>query len=208
LPPPRHATSARCADPGGTPHPAAVPDTFDMSWTDRITGRYKAVFDSPNHADGAALYRAVSWIDQYKQVYNTERTELSPVLVLRHYGFFFAMNSEYWTQYEVGKMLKMRDERGRKWAKTNPLSVPDAAAPENRRKFSLEGFMANGGTVLVCNWSFGGATATIAKQDGLARDAAQVRARSLLLPGMILQPNGIFAALRAQEAGCRYIDAS
>ncbi|MBL8961883.1 MAG: hypothetical protein JNJ98_18625, partial [Gemmatimonadetes bacterium] len=36
---------------------------FDFSWTDRVTGKYKAVFDSPEANDGAALFRAVAWCD-------------------------------------------------------------------------------------------------------------------------------------------------
>ena len=37
---------------------------------------------------------------------------------------------------------------------------------------------------------------------------ARTRALSLLIPGVTLQPSGVFAALRAQEAGCRYLLAS
>jgi hypothetical protein len=196
------------ADPAGAVHPPVIAETWDMSWTDRMTGRYKAVFDSPDHADGAALYRAVSWTEHYKEVYGVERTELSPVLVLRHYGFFFAMNSDFWARHEIGKVIKMRDERGKKWARRNPLSVTDPAATAQARKFSLESFLTNGGTVLVCGWSFGGASQMIAKEEHLEREAARARAKEMLIPGVILQPNGIFAALRAQEAGCRYINAS
>ena len=52
------------------------------------------------------------------------------------------------------------------------------------------------------------AASQIAKKESLEKDAARARAKTLLLPGAILQPNGIFAALRAQEAGCNYINAS
>ena len=62
--------------------------------------------------------------------------------------------------------------------------------------------------MLVCGWSFGGAASQIAKKEKLDKDAARAKAKEQLLPGMILQPNGVFAALRAQEAGCAYINAS
>ena len=55
-----------------------------MSWTDRVTGKYRAVFDSPEPAEGSALYRAVAWCDMYKEVYDADRTEVSPVIVFRH----------------------------------------------------------------------------------------------------------------------------
>jgi hypothetical protein len=44
--------------------------------------------------------------------------------------------------------------------------------------------------------------------DKLDAPAALARAKEEMIPGIILQPNGIFAALRAQEAGCAYIMAS
>ena len=56
--PPRNNSSADA-------HALAVSETWDMSWTSRVTGKYKAVFNSPDASDGAALYRAVSWIEQY-----------------------------------------------------------------------------------------------------------------------------------------------
>lgn len=189
-------------------HVLPIAETWDMSWTARLSGKYKAVFDSPEAHSGAALYRAVSWCEQYKEVYGAERSEMSPVLVMRHFGFYLAMNDEYWRRYDVGKELKERDEKGGKWAKVNPIGAAVAAASPESAKFAMAGFIANGGIALACGWSFGGAASRIARQDKLERAAARERAKEMLLPGVILQPNGIFAALRAQEAGCSYILAS
>jgi hypothetical protein len=190
------------------PHALPVGEAWDMSWTSRVTGKYKAVFDSPDASDGAAIYRAVSWIEQYKEVYNAEPAELTAIVVLRHLGFYFAMNDEFWDRYEAGKHVKQRDSNGKKWAKANPLGPTVAGADEKMKKYSLAGFQAMGGIVLACGWSFGGAASQIAEKEKLEKDAARARAKSMLMPGVILQPNGVFAALRAQEAGCSYIDAS
>ena len=66
--------------------------------------------------------------------------------------------------------------------------------------------MDGGGIVLVCNVAFQQAVGRFRRADrGLSREAALDLAKAHLLPGMILQPSGIFAALRAQEAGCHYI---
>ena len=189
-------------------HAPAISETWDMSWTSRVTGKYKAVFDSPEASDGAAVYRAVSWIEQYKEVYNAEPTELSAVVVLRHLGFYFAMNDEFWNTFETAKELKIRDQNGKKWSKVNPLGPAGAGADEKTRKYSIAGFQALGGIVLVCGWSLDGAASQIAKKESIGKEPARARARSMLLPGTILQPNGVFAALRAQEAGCNYINAS
>ena len=189
-------------------HAAPVAETWDMSWTNRVAGKYKAVFDSPEAHGGAALFRAVSWREQYKEVYAAEPTETTAVLVVRHLGFYLAMNDEFWARYDIGKELKERDNKGKKWAKTNPLSATGADASAQNAKFTVQGFLASGGIVLACGWSFGGAASYIAKGEKLDREAARARAKEMLIPGVILQPNGIFAALRAQEAGCSYVMAS
>lgn len=189
-------------------HPAPVADKWDMSWTDRLTGKYRAVFDSPEPAEGSALFRAVAWCDMYKDVYGADRKEMSPVLVLRHAAIPMIMGNGYWEAFEIGKELKMRDEKGRKWAKANPLSTGGATLPEGQAKYKIESFLASGGVVLACDWAFGQVVGKIQKEQKLERPAARARALELMIPGIILQPNGIFGALRAQEAGCKYIMAS
>jgi len=188
-------------------HADAVEEEWDMSWTARVSGRYKAVFDSPELSEGVALNRADAWCDQYKEVYGAARGEMSPVLVLRHSGFMLAMNDEFWTDMEVGKELRLRDDKGRKWMRTNPVSGSSSSGTPKPGE-SIPAFIAAGGIVLACGWTFGGAAMRIAKREKIDKAAALTRARAMMIPGVILQPNGIFAALRAQEAGCSYVLAS
>ena len=42
----------------------------------------------------------------------------------------------------------------------------------------------------------------------MSDEAARKQAIAALVPGVVLQPSGVFAALRAQEAGCVYLRAS
>lgn len=183
-------------------------DKWDMSWTERINGKFCAVFDSPEISEGAAIFRAVAWGDMYKDVYGTERSDLSPVVVLRHAAIPLVMSNPYWERDGVGKGLKVKDSNGRKWATTNPVSAGSNPATDPKAKYTLEGFLAGGGIVLACNWAFGRLVSDLAKGDKLDQAAARTKALGLLIPGVILQPNGIFAALRAQEAGCHYVMAS
>jgi hypothetical protein len=166
------------------------------------------VFDSPSADSGAALFRAVAWCDMYKDLYGTERSEMSPVVVFRHSAMPMIMTNAYWETYEVGKTQKWRDDNGKKWAITNPLSTGGAQLTAGQAKYKIETFLAGGGIVLACNWAFGGIVSTVREKDNLDQAAARTKALSLMVPGVILQPNGIFAALRAQEAGCKYILAS
>lgn len=191
-------------------HPAPVADQWDMSWTERVNGKYRAVFDSPEVAEGSALFRAVAWCDMYKEVYGADRKDMSPVIVFRHAAIPLVMNHAYWDRFEVGRELKIRDEKGRKWAKSNPISTSASGTPSDptAAKYKLETFLAAGGVVLGCNWAFGMVVSRIRDQEKLDAAAGRARALELMIPGVILQPNGIFGALRAQEAGCHYVMAS
>jgi hypothetical protein len=182
--------------------------TFDMSWTERVNGKYRAVFDSPEAADGAALFRAVAWCDMYKDVYGTDRKEMSPVVVFRHAAMPMIMGNAYWETYEVGKSRKWRDQNGKKWAMKNPLSTGGAQLPDQQAKYKIEPFLAAGGIVLACNWAFAGIVSAVREKDKLTQAESRAKALAMMVPGVILQPNGIFAALRAQEAGCHYVLAS
>jgi hypothetical protein len=189
-------------------HAPAIAETWDMSWTARVTGKYKAVFDSPEISDGAALVRAVAWCDQYKEVYGAERAEMSPVLVLRHSAIDLVMQDAHWARFQVGKENKLRDAKGKKWTMVNPVSAASAGSAPAATKYKLETFIASGGIVLACGWAFRFVSSRYRTADKLDAAAALARAKEELIPGIILQPNGIFAALRAQEAGCSYIMAS
>jgi hypothetical protein len=198
--------SAGRAQPRGE-HPQPIDSTWDVSWTERVTGMHRAVFDSPEPSEGAALFRAVAWCDHYKEVYGVERQDMSAVVVIRHMAISLVMDDAYWSRYKVGKELKLRSEKG-KWAEVNPISAQSVGADERAKKYKIETFMANGGIVLACSWAFGGMVQQIKAREKVDQAAADAQARAHLIPGVILQPNGIFAVLRAQEAGCHYIIAS
>jgi len=182
---------------------------FDMSWVDRLKGSHRAVFDSPGISEGAAIFRAVIWKRQYKNVYGTDPADMTAVLVLRHEAIVLAMDDAHWANFEVGKENKLKDANGKKWATSNPiLSVP-ADAPPAWADFTLARFQQNGGIVLACNVAFGEIVGQYREKGKLgSNDEARKVALTHLAPGVILQPSGVFGALRAQEAGCHYILAS
>ncbi len=185
-----------------------VDDTWDVSWTDRLPGKYKAVFDSPQVSEGAALFRACIWRDQHKAVYGTPRNDASAVLVLRHEAIDLVMNDAYWNRFEIGKELKLKDDKGKKWTRINPVRAAAPDATRSFKEYNLTDFMASGGIVLACNMAFRSNVARYQAADKLSVADATKLAKENLIPGIILQPSGIFAALRAQEVGCNYVLAS
>jgi len=194
------------APTAATAAPAPVTEAWDMTWVERVKGKYRAVFDSPGFSDGEAVFRAVFWTRDYKEVYGTDSKDMSAVLVVRHQGIWLAMNDEFWKKYDVGKKNKFKGDSG--WLDRNPVGSAPPSAPPEFADANIPKFIANGGTVLACNLAFKGAVALVEKQDKLKHDEAEKRARTYLIPGVILQPSGVFGVLRGQEAGCHYILAS
>ena len=200
-----HATPVRPSPVPLQPVDAA----WDMTWVDRLTATHRAVFDSPAVSEGDALFRAVLWRDQMKEVYGTAPAEVNAVIVIRHEAIPLAMNDAYWERYKIGKDVKLKDPRTKKWTTINPIRATPPDTPAKWADYSLERFIAQGGTVLACNLAFGEVVYRVRTEDKLkTREEAVARAKEMLIPGIILQPSGIFAALRAQEAGCHYIMAS
>jgi len=191
-----------------TDHPAPISDRYDVSWANKITGRFRAVFDSPNMAEGAAIVRATAWCDQYKEIYGVERSTMNPVLVLRADAIELIMDDSYWGRFPVGEEHKFKG-RDNAWRTVNPISAQSrTGANESARRNTLETFMQAGGIVLSCDWAFGKVTQRYRTSDALEQAEAAKQARAHIIPGVIMQPNGIFAVLRAQEAGCHFVAAS
>lgn len=174
---------------------------WDLSWVDRIQKPHKVVFDSPAVSDGGALWRSVMFRDQYQAVFGAYPDQIGSVLVIRHAGIPLAMDHAYWETYGGGEQAEMKAEDGT-WVKRNPIGPPAADARPGQIKYSLTGFIAAGGVVLCCDLALRGFIVPNLVKAGIARDTARDEALKMLIPGVIVQPSGFFAVLRAQQAGC------
>ena len=64
--------------------------------------------------------------------------------------------------------------------------------------------MARGVTLLVCNRAAMGLASSLAKRAKKPVEEVQADIRAGLVPGALLMPNGVFALIRAQNAGCAF----
>ncbi|HEV8148908.1 MAG TPA: hypothetical protein VGP61_01855 [Gemmatimonadales bacterium] len=187
--------------------PSVLPaSNWDVSWADKLTGKHRAVFDSVELSEGLGLIRAMIWIKDNAEVYNTPASDVNVVVVLRHNAIWLVMDDEFWAHHKIGEMSKITDPATKlpiarnPVLGANPFGLPPALADD-----SLKKVLANG-TVLACNLAF--SLLVVPKiQADLKLDDAKAREMGLkhLVPGVILQPSGVFATLRAQEAGCHYL---
>ena len=196
---------------GLTPEPLAATaapaqSEWDMTWRDKVIGQHKLLFDGPELEDGAAIFRSVLVGQQYRDVFGLEADQISSVLVIRHHAISLIMNQEFWDRFELGKELEVKD-MDEQPTTLNP-ALPREGATGIFVRFNLPGFMESGGIVLACNLAFREPVSRIAKAEGLKGAEARERTLEFVIPGVILQPSGVFATAVAQEVGCQYIRAS
>ncbi|HRP07518.1 MAG TPA: hypothetical protein PLL69_03430 [Gemmatimonadales bacterium] len=189
-------------------HRPPVSEDWDMSWVDRVTGQHRAVFDAPELSNGLPLLRACLWAGQYREVYGDD-TRTSPVLVLRHTAFAYAMDDATWDRFGLAGEFGLELFSGAPASPGNPVRTARSDIPEPFRSLNLEQFQASGGIVLGCNLAFSfEMVPRFQKAGNLTPEAARAEAMTHLLPGVILQPSGFFAVSRAQEVGCQFVPAS
>jgi hypothetical protein len=220
--------SAACATPvvagqsstAPTPTPAPRPTTppapvhWDDSWFTRLTAKHKAAFDSPAIDDGLAVSQAAGYIRGMRDAAGAGLDDVQTVVVMRHVGVPMIFNDAMWAKYEIGKDRKVKDYSTDKWATRNPFFTPpppkaDAparpAATNARPQATLTWLAANGHILLGCDLATRGFAGQLAEKTKGQMQAIYEELKANLVPGVILQPTGVYAVHRAQEAGCSYI---
>lgn len=205
-------TAAACVSPAGAAQAVAAPSpttprapiTWDDAWTGRITGKHRGVFDAPEMADGTVIGNAWAWMKALKEVHALSDADMSAVLVIRHAAIPMAMDDAYWEKYDLGKANKVKDPTTKKWAKRNPFWGPDSN-DRGSAPFTLESLNARGCILMGCNLAAMGMAGELAEKLKQPVDDMRAEVTAHLIPGLTLAPNGVFAVMRAQEAGCTYI---
>src|SRR4029079_9106013 len=107
----------------------AAEPTWNMSWVEELQKvPYKAVFDSPSLADGAALDLAAGIWDNFKEVYGTDSSSRM-VIIMRQLGQVRAFNDTMWEKYGIGEERKVNDPVTKQPAKRNPWAKTIAGDP-------------------------------------------------------------------------------
>ncbi len=212
LPGPAHAATPRGGAPSRefAPVDAQAKQEWDTRWPSRLTGTVRTVFDVPEVESGYGVWRASIWSRQYEAVLNTRPRDMSTALVLRHNAIVLAMQQEFWDRYGIGRRKQVTHPATLEPTDRNPalLSSTRGEIPADYDAFALDRFLARGGIALACDLALRDCVALIEQEERVSADEARRRAIAMMVPGVILQPSGVFAVLRAQQAGAIYIRAS
>jgi intracellular sulfur oxidation DsrE/DsrF family protein len=185
---------------------AGMPPASDTSafetWLNRINGKHRQVFDSPNHRDGLPF----AWTRVFLSTNNetgTPDSELSAVLILRHDSIPMAMEDRLWAKYKLGEEFKVMDPETKAPSVRNMWSNPKPGAlpfPD----MHIEALQTRGVLMGVCDMAMTFYSMKVAKAMNL--DAAEVKKDWVagILPGIQIVPSGVLAVNRTQEKGCTY----
>lgn len=201
--------AAAAPSPAPRPQGSNAAPHWDDSWFGRLTARHKAVFDSPAIEDGLAVFQAIGYVNGMRDALGAADGDVQAVVVMRHSAIPMVFNDAMWKKYEFGKEEKVKDRNG-KWAKRNPYAgVPtgEPAAPggRNRQRYDLAWLASHGHILLGCDLATRGQASVIAERTKGESNAIYEELKANLVPGVVLQPTGVYAVHRAQEAGCTYI---
>ena len=202
-----------CSTPGAlnlqaapTSRPPANPDAWDDTWTERVRNHESAVYDIPEVAGGGTLSKAAMVMDDYKAARGFGDDRLTTVIVMRHLAVPMAFNDAMWDKYEVGKALKVDDPATGEPARRNPFLTVNASDPHSMIEpgDSLSALRARGAILLACNRALMARAGAYAKKTGTPVADVQKELKANLVPGVILQPSGVYAVVRAQNAGAAF----
>jgi hypothetical protein len=176
-----------------------------------LTAKHKAVFDSPEVEDGltAGPGQAVRYVNGVHDALGAAYTDVQTVIVVRHKSIIFAFNDAMWEKYKIGEVSKVKTDSGA-WATKNPHAVSRSGGGRgngagDRPQSNFAWLTTHGHVLLGCDLATRGYATQLADRTKSTMDAVYEELKANLVPGLILQPNGIYAVHRAQEAGCTYI---
>lgn len=179
--------------PAHVPVPAPAPASpWDDSWTRRL-GKHRTLFDVAEMEAIPGVGQIPPVMDAYHEVLGVGDDALGFVLVIRHFAVPLFFGDALWQKYEVGTTLKRHD--------------PKTSAPYvyNPMRPLIEMVQKRGVVVLGCSTAVLGFAASYAQKTKADADSVRREVLAGVMPGVILQPNGLYALARAQDVGCGFM---
>lgn len=183
--------------------------TWDMTWTERVTGTHRMCFDAHDISEGVCLHQARSFLAGYNTVYGTTDADVTAVLVIRHAAVPMLMNDTLWEDGFFADITELKDPESGEPTRRNPfINVPTGARhaltwPDG----ALDTLIARGVIVLGCDLALRNFSGRIAAHRNIPRSDALALVYANLIPGIYRMPTGVFATCHAQSLGCGVLNA-
>ncbi len=179
---------------------------WDTSWLDRLApAQHRVVFNTSEVSDGSVLSYVSSFLDDFHAVHGTSDQQMRPVIVFRRMGTPMALNDALWERYAIGEDQKIKDPNTGVAATRNVYWKARDGAKGWETQHALEPLQRRGLICLVCDVALGNWATGMAEKRQRDPEAVKTEWRNNLIPGAILVPSGIYALIRAQNAGCAWM---
>ena len=179
---------------------------WDTSWLDALAAaQFRVVFNASEINDGTVMDQVRTFLDHFHDVHGTADAQTRAVIVFRRLGAPMAFNDAMWDRYAIGEDIRIADPGTRRGAKRNLFWRAAVGASPQDVALQLETLQQRGAISLVCSIATNTWAARTAARLHLDADAVASEIRANLIPGAILVPSGIYALIRAQNAGCAYM---
>lgn len=173
------------------------------AWLNRMTGKHKMIYDVPEPNEGFAFIWARVFLNTTNETYGTTDADNTVVVVLRHNGLPYAMDSGMWAKYKFGEAFKITDGATKAPSVRHPLQhlkAGEALIPG----MGADDLLAKGALIGVCNIALTLQSQRFGSQMGMPADVVKKEWIANLLPGVQVVPSGVIAVNRSQEKGCAY----
>jgi hypothetical protein len=174
---------------------AQTPPADGPDWPGMLKARHKQVFDIYDINGGFPL----GFVNNFL----TPNQSATAILIFRHQGLPYGLNSAMWAKYKVGETFKINDPETKAPAVKNPWFEPKPGVLPNP-DVALDRLIARGAIIGVCGVALRGQSRRLAQNAGVNPDDAFKELSANLLPGASIVLSGTWAVNRAQEAGCTY----
>jgi hypothetical protein len=164
-------------------------------WPGPLKGRHKQLFDIYAINGGFPL----GFVNNFL----TPNESATAVLIFRHRGLPYAVNSMIWQKYKIGESLRVIDPETKVTAVKNPWFEPKPGALPNP-DVALDRLVAKGTVIGACSVALRGQSRQFGAAIGVSPEEALKEWTANLIPGATVIPSGTWGVNRAQEAGCTY----
>jgi hypothetical protein len=180
-------------------------------WLDRPKAKHRFVIDSTTApAAGSALLYANNYLTANKSGYNVEASDLSVVIVFRHFATPFAYSDAFWAKYgtQVSELLEFTDPKTKQPFKANPYESADYGLALPNFGTTVSSLVKQGVHLAVCDMATHFLAGLLAEKTQGNADAIYRELLTNFFPNSHLVPAGIVAVNRAQERGYSFAYAS
>lgn len=173
-------------------------------WFEKVKGSHRIVYDGSTPHGGFPVVWTWAFYLTNNQT-DTPDEDMTAVCVLRHSAIPYALNSDTWKKYELGKMFNINDNSTGQPSLRNTVYEPqegDFILPVIQGIKDMQG---RGAMFCACNLALQVYSSFAAQAMNLNPDDVYKDWLAGVLPGIQVVPSGVWALGRAQEKGCGYI---